>query len=1112
MKLDCGCCEGIQSLTPRPTTNRPGLEALTYRVGTHRSFLQSMLAQLSSQERPALARLKTRLPEDFSIALLDAWATVADVLTFYQERIVNEGYLRTATERRSILELARLVGYELRPGVSASVYLAFTMEPDFNNEQVFIPAGTQAQSVPQPEELPQTFETETDEPARTDWNQLQPRLTRPQYLTNSNLSQKSELYVAGITSNLEANDRLLFVFENNTSHEVRVVESAEIRASDQRTRVTLLPTDTPVDTSRSRSSGSVDTPIRAIGPRQIRELIKPPTLPPRNPLRLTRSTAQTFSPGTDFAPKLLTKLLPSLKSSFYTALRNTPVTASAALESSHKFAVKASPFGHNAPLKIIYDEEGRPDGFEEWGLETQVFGLEADIRDTTDSSARVYMMEQGRLFSGEIALPSDESEFPQSITLDNGVRVTLQQSEPGVEPRDQIIFVFESVSGVELKQISIAPGTSTSVRGTELLSLAAVVVDTASFSVQVDDDVRQTIDLRRRVRYGRGNRQVQMSINQNALLSVRDRVEGAAVVNNRNVIALESQYDKVVPNSWVLLERPQSGTQVFQVQAVQTVSIARYGITGKVTQLVLNDNWLTDSDRSLSDIRDVTVYAQSEPLELTEAVIDPVKESIKGDEIELSALYGGLEAGRWLIVCGERTDIPNTTGVRACELVMLAAVRQAVAPIPEDELGQANEFADPTLPGDTTHSFLQLATPLKYEYRRDTAIIYGNVVKATHGETREEVLGSGDAAVPFQSFVLRQPPLTFISAPTPSGIESTLAVRINQVEWHEVDSLGQAGAGDRVFTSRQDNDGNTLLTFGDGQRGLRLPTGIENVRAKYRSGIGKAGNVRAEQISLLASRPLGVREVINPLAASGGADAESRDQARLNAPLAVMALDRLVSLQDYEDFARTFAGVGKAQAVQLTDGRRQVIHLTIAGEDDIPITPTSDLYRNLKQALQTFGSPNRWVQIDVRDLMVLIIAAKVRLRPDYAWEFVGPQVRTKLLETFSFQRRALGQDVQSSEVLAAMHQVPGVDSVDLDVLTSLAESEVVIDPSADNETDWLDKLAAIAESESTEPSPLRLDVELGRVDPTARFTLLPAQLAILSPDVPDTLKLEVLTP
>ena len=113
----CGCCEGIQLVTPQSTTNRPGLNALTYRVGTHATFLETMLARLSSKDYPELAALKTRNPGDPAIALLDSWALVADVLTFYQERIANEGYLRTATERRSILELARLVGYKLRPGV-----------------------------------------------------------------------------------------------------------------------------------------------------------------------------------------------------------------------------------------------------------------------------------------------------------------------------------------------------------------------------------------------------------------------------------------------------------------------------------------------------------------------------------------------------------------------------------------------------------------------------------------------------------------------------------------------------------------------------------------------------------------------------------------------------------------------------------------------------------------------------------------------------------------------------------------------------------------------------------------------------------------------------------
>src|SRR5215510_14095331 len=103
----CGCCEGTDVLTPAVIFNRPGLDVIIYRAGVHGSFLETMKARLSSSDFPKLTGLTTRDSSDASIALLDAWATVADVLTFYQERIANEGYLRTATERRSILELAK---------------------------------------------------------------------------------------------------------------------------------------------------------------------------------------------------------------------------------------------------------------------------------------------------------------------------------------------------------------------------------------------------------------------------------------------------------------------------------------------------------------------------------------------------------------------------------------------------------------------------------------------------------------------------------------------------------------------------------------------------------------------------------------------------------------------------------------------------------------------------------------------------------------------------------------------------------------------------------------------------------------------------------------------
>src|ERR1041384_4339969 len=134
---DCGCCEGISAETPVQIENRPGLSAIAYRAGTHAQFRETLLARLTGSRRPALTGFTTRDSDDFSIALLDAWATVGDVLTFYQERIANEAYLRTATERLSILELARLINYELRPGVAASTYLAFTINeaPNITREQ-----------------------------------------------------------------------------------------------------------------------------------------------------------------------------------------------------------------------------------------------------------------------------------------------------------------------------------------------------------------------------------------------------------------------------------------------------------------------------------------------------------------------------------------------------------------------------------------------------------------------------------------------------------------------------------------------------------------------------------------------------------------------------------------------------------------------------------------------------------------------------------------------------------------------------------------------------------------------------------------------------------------
>jgi predicted phage baseplate assembly protein len=399
------------------------------------------------------------------------------------------------------------------------------------------------------------------------------------------------------------------------------------------------------------------------------------------------------------------------------------------------------------------------------------------------------------------------------------------------------------------------------------------------------------------------------------------------------------------------------------------------------------------------------------------------------------------------------------------------------------------------LSGDKIHTFLYLATSLAYCYKRDTVKIYGNVAHATHGETRSEALGSGDGKQVFQTFVLKNAPLTYTAAPSTSGVESSLKVYVNDVRWHEAENLLDLQPGDRGYLTNADVEEKTSVTFGDGRNGTRLPTGNENVRAVYRSGIGRAGNVPPGHLSQLVANTDGLRSVTNPQEASGGADPEGLESTRGRTPLAVAALDRLVTTADYADFARLFAGIGKASAARLPGQHGQFIQVTIAGEDDIPIDDTSDLHANLLTALKRYGDPYLSIKLVPRELLLLVIAARVRLTPDYLWEKVKPQVQTALWNKFGFEPRRLAQDAYAAEAVAAIQAVPGVDLVKLDLFAAVSEKTPPEDLATLSKT-----LSGVKDRIAAAPD---------RIDPNMADPLpgLPSQLVVLSPALPTTLML-----
>ncbi|HSN56652.1 MAG TPA: hypothetical protein VLT32_18425, partial [Candidatus Sulfomarinibacteraceae bacterium] len=293
---------------------------------------------------------------------------------------------------------------------------------------------------------------------------------------------------------------------------------------------------------------------------------------------------------------------------------------------------------------------------------------------------------------------------------------------------------------------------------------------------------------------------------------------------------LDSTYSQITRDSWVVLQDGGAWKNL-KVHHVTEQSLARFAVSGKSTRVTVDK-----ADLGRFSVRGTTVHAQSETLPLAR---QPIDETVSGAFIDLDRLVDGIEPGRSLIVCGELSE---DRGNHACERVVVDDVDHFL--------------------GDDNYTRVRLKRDLEDSYVRTTVTIRGNVVRATHGESvAGEVLGSGDGAAEFQRFDLKRTPLTHVSANTATGSESTLDLRVDGVRWHQAKNLQGLGPQDRKYVLRVDDEGTSQVLFGDGRHGARLPSGLENVSANYRFGIGTTGRVAEDSLTLMARRPPGVAKV-----------------------------------------------------------------------------------------------------------------------------------------------------------------------------------------------------------------------------------------------------------
>jgi hypothetical protein len=478
-------------------------------------------------------------------------------------------------------------------------------------------------------------------------------------------------------------------------------------------------------------------------------------------------------------------------------------------------------------------------------------------------------------------------------------------------------------------------------------------------------------------------------------------------------IDLDTLYSEMPAGSFVVLARgnfdypnepgpPDTYVELYSVSSVAEVSREEFGVSAKVTRLGLSG---ANLDKFQAEVRKTSVFGQSEPLALAEY---PVSDAASGTVVPVAVAPDGLEPGRRLLVRGRRVS----DGV---------AIIHGATLVSADSAG-----------GDRTN--LTIDPPLPAPLRRESVVVHANVALASHGETVSQILGAGNAATPFQRFELKQLPLTYRAAANETGASAELTVRVDDIAWKVRDSLFGTQARDRVFTLQTDEQGRNFVSFGDGSRGARPSSGVNNIRATYRRGLGAGGNVAAESITQPTQRPLGMKGVSNPLPAEGGTDPESGEQARQTMPLMTRTLGRAVSLLDYEDFARAFSGIAKARAQVLHLSSGPTIAITIAGPGGVVISPDSPIWINLAAALAENGDPHVAVRLLAHRPGTFRVGLRIKLDPDFEKNLVLREVENALRARFGFDARALGQPVQQSEVIAVAQGVRGVVAVDLDLL------------------------------------------------------------------------------
>lgn len=328
--------------------------------------------------------------------------------------------------------------------------------------------------------------------------------------------------------------------------------------------------------------------------------------------------------------------------------------------------------------------------------------------------------------------------------------------------------------------------------------------------------------------------------------------------------------------------------------------------------------------------------------------------------------------------------------------------------------------------------------PVIYETNSDLSVPANSTasVGVTQGITSTNVLIGTSDGTAGQSFQI--PQANVEDGTVTVFVEGQLGLD----QWNQVSFLVDADQDDPVYSIFVDENQLTNIQFGDNINGEIPGVGL-NIFATYTVGVGSAGNLPAGNVGTMTETITGIivpfqspgSTLYQSTQMSGGANPETNDQIRTNAPKAYATQYRAVSTQDFANLALNVPGVLLASA---TANHSTSVTLFVLGPNYL--APSQGLKNNilayfngktLAGVTLSIGTPGL-ISVDIGSIATPVT---LQVLPNFSQAVVVQNVTTAIQSLLSPPSTSFGMLLNVSSVYNVIMQVAGVSYVIIPVMT-----------------------------------------------------------------------------